>query len=367
MKILNIKFHNFRNLKNASINLSEKINVFYGKNAQGKTSILEAIYFNSTGISFRTNKALEIIKYNENYLISHIEYEDLIAKNIISIRYGDNINSKKEFFFNKKKISQTNFYGRINVIAYIPEDIILINGSPKNKRDFFDMEISQMDREYLENLKNYNRLLKIKNKYLKENMIKNLEFDVYEQEFIKYGAKIINSRIKYTKSLSIVLNLLYRKLFNSEQELSIKYESTSAKYNKGSIEEIERELKKEIELKRNRELKYKFSLVGPHRDSFKFILNNYDAKINASQGEKKSIIFALKLSEIEIIKRNKKENPIIIIDDITSYFDENRRNSVLKYLEQKEIQVLISSTDNLKIKSQNFYVEKGEIFRDENC
>lgn len=223
-----------------------------------------------------------------------------------------------------------------------------------------------MDREYLENLKNYNRLLKIRNKYLKENMIKNPEFDIYEQEFIKYGARIISSRIQYTKSLSIVLNLLYRKLFNPEQELSIKYESTVSKFNKISVEELEKELKKEIDEKKNRELKYKFSLVGPHRDSFKFILNNYDAKINASQGEKKSIIFALKLSEIEMIKRNKKENPIIIIDDITSYFDESRRNSVIKYLEKKEIQVLISSTDNLKIASQNFYVEKGEILKDAN-
>ncbi|WP_022820090.1 DNA replication/repair protein RecF [Fusobacterium russii] len=367
MKILNIKFYNFRNLKNASINLSEKINVFYGKNAQGKTSILEAIYFNSKGISFRTNKISEMIKYNEDCLVSHIEYEDIISKNKISIRYENEINSKKEFFFNKKKISQTDFFGKLNIIAYIPEDIILINGSPKNKRDFFDMEIAQMDREYLENLKNYNRLLKIRNKYLKENKIKNLEFNVYEQEFIKYGARIINSRIQYTKSLSIILNLLYRKLFNSEQELGIKYESFLSELTKKNVEELEKELRKEIDLKRNRELKYKFSLVGPHRDNFKFFLNGYDAKINASQGEKKSIVFALKLSEIEIIKKNKRENSIVIIDDITSYFDENRRNSIIKYLEKKEIQVLISSTDRLKITSQNFYIEKGEIFKDENC
>lgn len=366
MKILNIKFFNFRNLKNASINLSEKINVFYGENAQGKTSILEAIYFNSTGISFRTNKTLEMIKYNENYLISNVEYENLICKNNISVKYDNNIGSKKEFFFNKKKINQTDFYGKINVIAYIPEDIILINGSPKNRRDFFDMEISQIDREYLENLKNYNRLLKIRNKYLKENLIKNSEFEIYEQEFIKYGTKIIISRVEYTKSLSIMLNLLYRKLFNSEQELNIKYENSFCKLNKMKFETVAEEFKKEILLKRNRELKYRFSLVGPHKDDFKFNLNGYEAKVNASQGEKKSIIFALKLSEIDIIKRNKKENPIVIIDDITSYFDENRRNSILEYLDKKEIQVLISSTENLKIKSQNFYVKKGEIFKNED-
>lgn len=366
MKILNIKFFNFRNLENTSIDLSNKINVFQGKNAQGKTSILEAIYFNSTGMSFRTKKSLEMIKYKENYLVSHIEYEDFIAKNKISVKYEDVNEAKKEFYFNKKKINQTDFYGKINVIAYIPEDIILINGSPKNRRDFFDMEISQINREYLENLKNYNRLLKIRNKYLKENLIKNEEFEIYEREFIKYGAKIIFSRLEYSKSLSIMLNLLYRKLFNSKQELSIRYENSFYKTNKLNLEKIEEEFKRELLSKKDREIKYKFSLVGPHKDDFKFILNDYEAKISASQGEKKSIIFSLKLSEIDIIKRNKKENPIIIIDDITSYFDEERRNSILHFLYKKDIQVIISSTENLKIDSQNFYVEKGGIFKNES-
>lgn len=366
MKILNIKFFNFRNLENTSINLSDKINVFYGENAQGKTSILEAVYFNSTGISFRTKKSAEIIKYDEKEISTSIEYENLIAKNQIAVIYRNNSNSKKEFFFNKKRISQTDFYGKINIIVYIPEDIILINGSPKNRRDFFDMEISQIDKEYLENLKNYNRLLKIRNKYLKENLTKNPEFEIYEKEFIKYGSKIIYTRIEYIKSLSIMLNLLYRKLFNSKQELGIKYENSFYKLGKLKIENIEEEFKKELEIKKYQELRYKFSLVGPHKDDFKFLLNNYEAKINASQGEKKSIIFALKLSEIDIIKKNKKELPIIIIDDITSYFDETRRNSILDYLSKQDLQVLISSTDKLKIKSHNFYMKKGRIFVDED-
>lgn len=366
MKILNIKFFNFRNLENTSIDLSSKINIFYGKNAQGKTSILEAIYFNSTGISFRTKKSSEIIKYNENIVLSSIEYEDNITKNNIAVRYENILNSKKEFFFNKKKINQTDFYGKVNVIAYIPEDIILINGSPKNRRDFLDIEISQIDREYLENLKNYNRILKIRNKYLKENLIKNPEYEIYEQEFVKYGARIIYSRIEYVKSLSIMLNLLYRKLFDSQKELNIKYENSSCKLSKLKLEDIEEEFKKELIEKKNKEMKYKFSLVGPHKDDFKFLLNNYEVKVNASQGEKKSIIFALKLSEIDIVRKNKKENPIIIIDDITSYFDEDRRTSILEYLYKKDIQVLISSTDKLKINSQNFYIKEGGVFVDKS-
>ena len=352
-------------MKNNFLNLSEKINVFYGKNAQGKTSILEVLYFNSTGISFRTKKVSEMIKYNNNFLISHINFEDNIAKNKLSIKYEASAGSKKEFYFNKKKISQTDFYGKINIIAYIPEDVAIINGSPSYRRGFFDMEISQIDKEYLENLKKYNRILKIKNKYLKENKLNNPEYEIYEREFIKYGAKIILTRLEYTKSLSIMLNLLYRKLFNSRQELSIKYENSFLKSSKLDLIEIEKEFKKDIDLKKEKEKRYKFSLTGPHKDDFKFILNGHEAKITASQGEKKSIIFSLKLSEIDIIRKNKKENPVIIIDDITSYFDETRRNSVLEYLNKQDIQVIISSTDKLNINSQNFYVEKGEIINEE--
>ncbi|PID67459.1 MAG: DNA replication and repair protein RecF [Fusobacteriales bacterium] len=364
MKILNINFFNFRNLENTFLNLSEKINVFYGKNAQGKTSILEAIYFNSTGISFRTKKTIELIKYNMDKVVSSIKYEDSITDNNIAVKYEKNFAAKKEFFFNKKRIVQTDFYGKINIIAYIPEDIALINGLPKVRRDFFDMEISQIDKEYLGLLKKYNKLLKIINKYLKEKKVLKKEFEIYQEEYIKAASKIIFLRANYIKNLSIILNLTYRNLFNSKQELKIKYDANGIleANSKIILENIEGKIRKEIEKKREKELKYGFSLVGPHKDNYEFILNNYSAKINASQGEKKSIIFSLKLSEIELIKKNKKELPIIIIDDITSYFDESRRNSILQFLYKNNVQVIISSVEKLDIKAKNFYVEKGIIY-----
>jgi len=290
LKISNISYLNFRNLENTSVELSDKINVFYGKNAQGKTSLLEAIYYSSTGISFKTKKTAEMIKYNFDEFISSISYSDYIANNKISVRFKNIPGAKKEFFFNKKRISQTDFYGKINIIAYIPEDIILINGSPKNRRDFFDIEISQI-------------------------------------EFIKYASYIIFTRLEYVKSLSIILNLQYRKLFNIEQELNLKYETNLDKTGKVTVEMIQESLQKEILQKKHQEDRYKFSLVGPHKDDYKFLLNGYEAKISASQGEKKSIIFSLKLSEIEIIKKNRKENPVVIIDDEKGIIeDENNVN-----------------------------------------
>ena len=300
---------------------------------------MEAIYYSSTGISFKTKKTAEMIKYNFDEFISSISYSDYIANNKISVRFKNIPGAKKEFFFNKKRISQTDFYGKINIIAYIPEDIILINGSPKNRRDFFDIEISQIDKEYLSNLKNYDKLLKIRNKYLKENKRNTEEFAIYEKEFVKYASYIIFTRLEYETNLD--------------------------KTGKITVEMIQESLQKEILQKKHQEDRYKFSLVGPHKDDYKFLLNGYEAKISASQGEKKSIIFSLKLSEIEIIKKNRKENPVVIIDDITSYFDEERRKSILEFFNKRDIQVLISSTDKLDIEAKNFYVEKG-IIEDEN-
>ena len=365
MKIKDISIFNFRNLENTFVALSEKINVFYGKNAQGKTSLLEALYYSATGISFKTKKTLELIQYEKSEFINSITYEDYISTNKIAVRFKNIVGAKKEFFFNKKKISQTDFYGRVNIIAYIPEDIILVNGSPKNRRDFFDIEISQIDREYLSNLKKYDKLLKIRNKYLKEGNTKKEEYKIYESEFINFAARIIYTRMEYVKNLSRVLNLQYRKLFNLEQELTLKYETfTDEKLLKMDIESIKKIFEKEVERKRFQEEKYRFSLIGPHKDDYKFLLNGYEAKISASQGEKKSIIFSLKLSEIEIIKKNKKENPVIIIDDITSYFDKDRRNSILEFFLKNEIQVLISSTDKLDIVAKNFYIEKGKVIEE---
>lgn len=170
--------------------------------------------------------------------------------------------------------------------------------------------------------------------------------------------------MEYVKKISIILNLNYRKLFDDKKELSIQYQCHLGNIKKMSLREIEDALRKRTEEKLGQELRYGFSLSGPQKDDFLFFLNSYEAKSTASQGEKKSIIFSLKLSEIDMVLREKKESPILIIDDISSYFDSNRKDSILNYLEKRNIQVFISSTGELGINSENFYVEKGEISYD---
>lgn len=361
MEILEINYINFRNLIDGSVKFFPKLNLFFGKNGQGKTSLLEAVYFNATGKSFRTSKANEMMKYGAKRTGVYIVYRDNIGEKTLTVKFNDN---KKEYYYNNKKVPYDEFYGKLNVVTYIPEDIVLITGSPSIRRTFFDGEIAQTNSEYFQDLKNYNKLLKIRNKYLKEERTKDTEYLVYEDEFIKYGAKVIEKRLEYVQKISIILNLNYRKLFDNKKELSLSYECHLGNIKKLSLKEIEKLLREKIKKNFSQEKRYGFSLCGPQKDDFLFILNGHEAKSTASQGEKKSIIFSLKLSEIDMVIREKKENPVLIIDDISSYFDSNRKESILNYLEKRNIQVLVSSTGDLGIDSNDFYVEGGEIVYD---
>ncbi|MGF6907213.1 DNA replication/repair protein RecF [Fusobacterium sp. PH5-44] len=363
MIISEINYINYRNLKDYKVEFSSKINLFYGKNGQGKTSLLEAIYFVGTGKSFRTKKINDCIKYGKYKGGVFTIYEDNISRKDAIVKL---IEGRKEFYLNGKKVPYDEYYGKINIISYIPEDILLINSVPSIRRDFFDGEISQANHDYFLLLKNFNNLLKIRNKYIKEKKHKSEEFSIYQNEFIKHSALIIKNRLEYVKLLSSLLSLNYRKLFDNTTELILEYSCHLGSLKKKTLSEIEKMIEEQIKEKFVQELKYGFSLVGPQKDDFLFLLNSYESKANASQGEKKSIIFSLKLAEIDMVLRDKKENPILILDDVTSYFDSSRLYNVLNYLEKRNIQIFISSTEKLNIKSKNFYIKEGEVSDDDH-
>lgn len=360
MKILEINYVNFRNLEDRNIKFSPKFNLFFGKNGQGKTSILEAIYFCATGKSFRSSKIQELIKYKKEKMGTYIQYEDSISKKELSVKMDKKV---KEYKYNGKKTTFDEFYGRVNVVTFIPEDIELIMGTPSIRRSFFDAEIAQTNYDYLKNLKDYNKILKIRNKYLKEKRTEDELFKIYQEEFIKLSARIILKRMEYVKNISIILNLNYRKLFDNKKELSLKYFSSLGEIisKRVTLEKLEDYIRSKIAEIKYQELRYGYSLIGPQKDDFKFLLNDREAKSFSSQGEKKSIIFSLKLSEIDMVMKEKREVPIFIIDDISSYFDSIRKENIINYLKKREIQVFISSTTKMDIESKDFRIDKGEI------
>ncbi len=358
MHIKLTSFLNFRNLEDSTVKFSNGINLFHGKNGQGKTSLLEAVYFNATGKSFRTKLLKDIQRYNSDNYGVYSEYSDIYGERNIAttVKIG-----KKSFFYNKKKVQFDEFMGKVNIISFIPEDINLISGSPSVRRDFFDYEISQSNFEYYKTLKDFEKVLKIRNKFIAEKDTKGDIFEIYNENYIELSAKIISKRLEYIKNISIILNLNYRKLFEKESELKIIYSSDLGEIHKLKENEIKEILKKELGNSLKKEIYIGYTTIGPQKDDFLFFLKEKEAKNYSSMGEKRSIVFSMKIAEIDMILKEKKENPIFMIDDITSYFDKNRQESVINYFKKRNIQTFITSTEELNLGETKFYIEKGKI------
>lgn len=357
MQILDMNMINFRNLVDNHLEFHNRFNIFLGKNGQGKTSILEAIYFSATGKSFRTSKNKEMIKYGMKKMGAFVNYEDQVAPKTLSVKVDEG--KKKIYSYNRKNIKYDEFIGKINIISFIPEDIELIMGSPGIRRSFFDYEIAQSDPDYYLSLKAITKLLKTRNKFLKEKQTRNPMFEIYNKEFLKYTALIVKKRIQYVKDVSRLLSLNYRKLFDGNKELSIVYKSFLGELKNPTLEELEGLIRKKYEEVKGREKIYGYSLLGAQRDDFVFMLDGKESKSFSSQGEKKSIIFALKISEIDMIIKEKKEVPIFLIDDISSYFDSIRKENIINYFKKRKIQLFISSTSDLEMEGKRFIVDRG--------
>lgn len=357
MQIININYLNFRNLFNSKLEFDPRYNLFLGKNGQGKTSVLEAIYFAVSGKSFRTKNNKEIINYNKISAGSLINYRDKISLKTLGVRINTR---KKEYKFNKKNVKYDEFLGRVNAISFIPDDINLILGSPSGRRSFFDYEISQGNEVYYNNLKDFDKVLKVRNKYLKERKIKDPMYEIYTDKFINLSIKISKKRQEYIKKLSILLNLNYRKLFDIKSELKLVYNGSLLDFAKDE-KILEDQLRQKLKEMEKKEMYRGYSLIGPQKDDYVFYLNNQDSKSYSSQGEKKSIIFSLKVAEIDMFIKEKGESPIFIIDDISSYFDSIRKESIINYFKGREVQLFISSTDDLGIEGKRFDIRKGEV------
>ena len=359
MYLKQINYSNFRCLKDMKTELDKNFNLIYGKNGQGKTTFIEAVHFLATGKSFRTKKLKELFKYTKNRVTVFGKY---VNKNEEETVIAVDINEeKKDFYINKNKNKYIDYVGLLNIISFIPEDIEIIIGNPSVRRNFFNYEISQAKKEYLKSIVDFEKILKIRNKLIKEKKTKEEIYKIYNEKFIEKGVNIIIHRKEFIKNLSILLNLNYRKLFDEKSELRLKYMCFLGDLEKKTKEEIIEKFKNIMKRKKEREKILGYSLIGPQKDDFIFELNGKNAKSFSSQGEKKSIIFSLKISEIDMLIKEKNEYPLFIMDDIASYFDEVRKKSILDYFLNKKIQCFITSTEDLKIDGKKFIFEKGEI------
>ncbi len=352
IKKLNLK--NFRNYENQEINFCKNINIFYGENAQGKTNIIEAIYMSSIGKSFRTNKDIETIMLNkDNSLIEcFFEKEDRDGKIKIEI------NKKKNIFINGIKIKKlSELLGNINIVIFTPDDIEILKGGPQNRRKFLDIMISQLRPNYIYNLNMYLKTLEQRNNYLRqireeqkdENML-----EIWDEKLADYATKICKYRTDYINNINKKIKNIHKEITNNKEEIKIEYISECQ--DKNTYLNL-------LKQRRKLDIIKGYTTKGIHRDDFSVFINNKELNIYGSQGQHRTAILSLKISELQIIKDEIGEYPILLLDDFMSELDNNRRKNLLKYM--KDAQVIITCTEKLNIDSLNcleYKVDNGKIF-----
>ena len=337
MKIINLKLNNYRNCKNLELDFSRNKILIIGKNAQGKTNILESVYFLSHLKSPRTSNIKELLNFNaEKFDISaNIIKADTNIDMDLSFE-----NSKKVLKLNSLKTTPKNFKSTIKTVLFSTEDLLLLRGTPQDRRNWLDRAISQIYPAYDERLSKYDKIRIQKNNLLKQSEINYDLLDVYNQQIVITGSNIILLRQKF-------LNELKKHAIKKYSSIS-EFEDFDLKYSVeiSNIDKIADYLETQLAERKAEEIARKQSCVGPHRDDILFFINNNDATKFASQGQQRTVVLSLKLAEINLIKEKIGESPILLLDDVLAELDDIRQNYLLKTIEEGT-QTIITSVDTL--------------------
>lgn len=365
MIIKTLDIQNFRNYTSLKLELDNKLNIIYGQNGQGKTNLLESIYLLGFTTSHRTFTSDNLIKTGEEKAI-------IKGKLIKDISYNleiDLTKSKKQVKIDDKIINKiTDYIEKMNVIIFSSEDLDLIKGSPGERRKYFNLELSQLSINYYSAINDFNKLLKIRNEYLKE-LNQNIPIDlnyfhILNDYLVSKSIFIYQMRNKFVEKLNKICPPIFEEIANIKG-FNIKYHPSI------ELENFDKEtLKKALEAAYNnhleKEIHLKSTLYGPHRDDFTFNIETHNLREFGSQGQQKMAVIALKLSEIEVFKDFKQTSPIILLDDVFSDLDNTKKNNLLKHI-QGDMQVIITTTDldsidkKLLSKAKLIHIKNGQL------
>ena len=334
MFIESLALQNFRNYDSAEINFSNGINILYGDNAQGKTNVLEAIYMLATTKSHRGSRDKEIIRFesDESHIRAEINKNDLKHRVDMHLRRSKSKGVAVDMIPIKKSAE---LFGLVNIIFFSPEDLTIIKDSPAERRRFMDMELGQLSRIYYSNLSSYNKVLNQRNNLLKQIYFDKRQLDmldIWDNQLADYGIKVVKERNNFIEMLNEIIFDIHSKLTSGKEELRLIYDKNVG----------EDEFAEELLAKRDMDLKYQSTQVGPHRDDIIFMINDIDVKKYGSQGQQRTVALSLKLAEIKLVKKLINDNPILLLDDVMSELDSTRRDALLSSI--SDIQTIITCT-----------------------
>ena len=357
MEIKSIVLNNFRNYSYSKVNFSSGVNFIVGKNAQGKTNLLESIYLLSVGKSPKNSKDKQLIRFEQSKAKISIDFLTNAGNKNIQM-YLDKSDKKSIKINNLNILKLTELVGTLSVVYFSPDELKLIKEVPEDRRSFLDVSISQFDKSYLYDLLKYNRILKMRNQILKSfdsNDSKTEQLKLFTPQLIETAEKIIEKRLSFIEKLKIFAKNIHEQI-TLDENLDISYS-----YIKKEDLSIKEDLTQQFEKSLEKEIELGYTSLGPHRDYIIFKINNLDCKVYASQGQQRTVALVVKLSLMEVIREEIGEYPVLLLDDVLSELDNARQERLLNMTTNYQTLISCTAIPNTSILHSYIQVENGKI------
>jgi DNA replication and repair protein RecF len=364
VRVEKLVLHQFRNIRDLSIQVHPQFNIVHGRNGQGKTNLLEAVYLAGTLKSFRNAKNQELIHFDESEgaVRAVVKKRELTRDILVQIKS----NGKHVSLDGKKVRNVQETFGQLHVVVFSPEDLILSKGSASNRRLFLDRAIFQFNPGYAGTTKAYEQALKHRNAIVKDLRIsgKNASMlDVFDPQLVELGALMIHQRLLFIQSFRNHFIQAHDTISNGEQKIGISYVSSLEISETASLKEIQEVLENKLKDRRQRDLQRGYTTVGPQADDLEFTLDDRSARLFASQGQHRSLVLSLKIAEIQYLGEVLDFQPVLLLDDVSSELDRKRNEQLMNFLLNRSGQVFISTTDPnylaLETEAAHFKIEAG--------
>ena len=365
MYIKKLKLVHYRNYDQLDLTFTDGINLIIGENAQGKTNMMEAIYLLAFTRSYRTSKDKEIIQWDQNY--AKIEGTIIKRNQQFPLEIQLSAKGKKAKLNHLEQRRLSDYIGALNIVMFAPEDLNLVKGSPQVRRRFIDMEIGQIQPIYIYHLGQYQKILKQRNHLLKSLQRKQTDnlvmLDVLTEQLIEHACLVIDRRFLFLELLRRWAIPIHKRISQGREQLEINYQATIDVLETDNKEKISNIYWEKFKKNRDKEIERGTTLYGPHRDDLIFYVNERNVQNFGSQGQQRTTALSLKLAEIELIKQEVGEYPVLLLDDVLSELDQYRQSHLLDTIQGK-VQTFVSTTSVSDIKHET--IEKADLFHVEN-
>lgn len=369
MQVKRLRLRNFRNYAQAQIEPGAGLNVLVGANAQGKTNLLEALYYASTFRPLRPVRESDLVRWGEQEAYLHLHFFQQGIEDELLIRIP--LIGKRVVILNEQPVSrQSELVGRLKVVCFTAQDLLLIRGEPAERRRFLDSELSLMSHRYLYSAAQYRRCLEQRNNLLRAHMEGHASLDSlpeWDTQLVKYGARLFSERRRFLEQLQVFATEVHRMLVGGKETFQLIYQPGLPR--KSQLPDKEEDwanaLQAALREVESEEIRRGITLVGPHRDDFLILIDGHDARLFASQGQQRTCALSLRLAEVPLLEKRIEESPVVLLDDVFSDLDPERRRRLVQFLQPRTQTFLtctaLSELSDLSGSATIHYIEGGRI------